>query len=73
MSDRDPIVSDWCGQPRYACPLAGCPVDGLDETRVREHIAEAHPLPPPAVIPAPVIVSLPNGLAPAEPAKKRGS
>ena len=44
---REPIVSSWCGVPRFACPF--CAFDNLDEGKTREHIEAAHPVPAPAL------------------------
>lgn len=53
MSDRDPVVSVWCGFPRFACPE--CAFDSLDEANVLSHIETAHPLPAPKPYPEPAV------------------
>lgn len=33
---REPIVTEWCGAPRYACPVCGR--DSDSESTIRDHI-----------------------------------
>lgn len=37
---RAPIVTEWAGLPKFACPL--CPFDTLDEQRITEHLNPLH-------------------------------
>lgn len=73
MSDRDPVVSTWCGHPRFACPE--CAFDSLEEANVRSHIDSAHPLPGPKPYPEPEAeqIAEPEETKPARPARKRAS
>ena len=51
-ASRDPVMSEWCGHDRYACPVEGCAFDTLDESRFAEHMANVHPLPAPKPVKA---------------------
>ena len=42
---REPIVSEWAGHERFACPIAGCAFDTLDRAAFDEHMTWDHPLP----------------------------
>jgi hypothetical protein len=43
MSDRDPIVSEWRGEPTYGCPI--CAFDTHSEEGITDHLRGAHPVP----------------------------
>lgn len=45
--DREPNAGTWCGVDVWRCPF--CAYDSEDETKTRDHINEAHPLPPPPI------------------------
>lgn len=42
---REPVVSDWAGHERFACPMPGCAFDTLNRGAFDEHMTWDHPLP----------------------------
>lgn len=43
--NREPLISDWAGNERYACPVEGCAFDTLNREHFDEHMRWDHPLP----------------------------
>lgn len=71
MPSREPVISEWCGHDRYACPVDGCAFDTLERERFDEHLAAAHPLPAPKPVKAaPVTTATKRGAIVAAPARE---